>query len=52
MGKILIVDEHKNTVEIDVTVNTLKLLGVRSEDVKKHTSRRQLLLEITKFIEK
>lgn len=51
MSKVLIIDEKMNSVEVDITPQTLKMLGVKKEDVKHHKSRRQLNLEISLFIE-
>lgn len=50
-SKLLLIDGKMNTVEIEVNHNMLKLIGVNPEEVKKHKSRRQLLLEISKFLE-
>ena len=51
MGKILLIDEKMNTVEIEVNQTILKNLGLNSGNVKHHKSRRQLNNEITKYLE-
>ena len=51
MGKILLIDEKMNTVEIEVNQTILKNLGINSGNVKHHKSRRQLNNEITKYLE-
>ena len=51
MNRIIIIDEKLNSVEIEVNANMLKLIGVNPENVKKHKSRRQLFLEISKYLD-
>lgn len=50
MSKIMIIDEKMNSVIIESNQHTLKALGIKQEDVKKHKSRRQLILDINSFI--
>ena len=49
MSKIMIIDEKRNSVIIDVTPQVLKMIGVKPDEIKKHTSRRQLILEMDEF---
>jgi len=51
LSRIIIVDEKMNTVEIEVNANMLKLIGVNPEEVKKHKSRRQLFIELSKYLD-
>lgn len=51
MSKVIIIDEKKNSVIVDFTPQTLKMLGIKPEDVKKHKSMRQLTKELNSFIE-
>lgn len=51
MNRIIIIDEKLNSVEIEVNANMLKLIGVNPENVKKHKSRRQLFLELSKYLD-
>lgn len=50
MSKVMIIDEKRNTVVVEVNPQILKGLGVKPEDVKKHSSRRQLIFEMDAFI--
>lgn len=50
-SKILIIDGKRNTVEVEVNQNMLKLIGVKPEEVKKHKSQRQLFIEISKYFD-
>lgn len=50
MSKIMIIDAKMNSVVIESNQHSLKLLGIKPENVKKNKSRRQLNLEITNFI--
>lgn len=50
MSKIMIIDEKKNSVVIDVSPQILKMIGVKQEEIKKHKSRRQLILEMDEFL--
>ena len=47
----MIIDSKMNSVIIESNQHTLKALGIKQENVIKHNSRRQLNLEITRFIE-
>lgn len=49
-NSILIIDAKMNSVEIEITQHTLRLLGISEEDIKKHKSRRQLLLEVSEYL--
>lgn len=51
MSKILIIDEKMNSVIIDASRQTLQMLNINQEDIKKHKSKRQLHIEIELFIE-
>ena len=50
LSRIMIIDEKKNSVIIDVSPQTLKMIGVKQEEIKKHKSRRQLILEMDEFL--
>lgn len=52
MSKILIIDEKKNAVVIEVNQQILKGLGIKQEDVKSHKSKHQLFKSVSLFIEK
>ena len=51
MGKIMIIDEKMNSVVIEASELTLKMLRIKKEDVKNHRSMRQLQIELKSFIE-
>ena len=48
---VLIIDSKMNSTEIELTQHTLKMLGIKEEDIKKHKSRRQLLLEVSEYLQ-
>ena len=48
----MIIDSKLNSVIINVDSNTLKLLGIKPDDIVKHKSKRQLMLDINGFLEK
>ena len=50
IGKVIIIDEKMNSVQIELNETILKNIGVIAENVKKHKSRRQLNIEITEFL--
>lgn len=50
MGKVIIIDEKMNSVIVDIDSNTLKLLGIKQDDIIKHKSRRKLLIDLDNFI--
>lgn len=52
MSKIILIDSKMNSTVIDVTPQTLRMLGIKPEDIKKHKSRRQLLMTLDDFIKK
>ena len=39
-----------NSVELEISEQMLKLLGVKPENVKKHKSKRQIIKELTEFV--
>lgn len=52
MSKILIIDSKLNSVIVEITPQQLKMLGIKPENVVKHRSRRQLLLDLDEFLKK
>ena len=52
MSKIMLIDEKMNTTVIELSPQQLQILGVKAENIKKHTSRRQLIFEMDRFIRK
>lgn len=51
MSKIMIIDEKMNSVVIEVSPQSLRAIGVKPEDIKKHKSRRQLVIDIDRFLQ-
>ena len=51
MSKIMIIDEKMNSVVIDVTPQMLRVIGIKPELIKKHKSRRQLVIDIDRFLQ-
>ena len=47
---VLIIDAKMNSVEIELSQGTLRMLGISEEDIRKHKSRRQLLLEVSDYL--
>ena len=50
MSKILIIDEKLNSVVIDITPQTIQMLKINQEEIKRHKSKRQIHLEVDLFI--
>lgn len=50
MSKLMIIDSKMNSVVIEADSNTLKLLGIKPDDVVKHKSKRKLLIDLENFI--
>lgn len=49
--KLMIIDSKMNSTEIEINSLQFKSMGIDLSKVKKHTSKRELNKEITKFIE-
>ena len=47
---VLIIDAKMISVEIELSQGTLRMLGISEEDIRKHKSRRQLLLEVSDYL--
>ena len=49
--KLICIDKNKCSIVLEVDERIYKILGIEKKLIKQHKSRRQLLLELTKFLE-
>lgn len=50
--KLICIDKNKCSIILEVDERIYNILGIEKELVKKHKSRRQLLLELNDFLDK
>lgn len=48
--RVMIIDENKNTVEIDMDIHLYRSLGIKGKNIKQHKRRIDLNQSVTKFL--
>ena len=50
--KVLLVDQKRNTVEIELDSGLYRMLGIKQENIKQHKKRVDLNQTVTDFLNK
>lgn len=52
MITVLLVDQQRNTVELELDSGLYRMLGIKQENIKKHDKRTELNNTVTAFLNK
>lgn len=50
--KVIIIDQQRNSVEVEMDINLYRTLGIRGENIMQHRKRTDLNRTVTKFLNK